>query len=447
MTASARRRQRLTLAAGGLALAMLLVAAALTAVGVSAVRNSTAGQEVQADPRPVVELPETDNAAIAVIDDDRRLVSLVVATVRPDGAGGTLVTVPVAADANGGFGDEPVSLVDEFDPDQADAFFQRVESALAITLQHVEVVDGDRLGQLLAPVLPASVDLPFDVVEVAGDPDGASQISSGELLVAEGVQELDATGLMQLLSWPGGEALERTEHFLDVVAWSGVEALTPAQDVQVPLDDVGRPVPSTSVDEVFARLWSGSVQVRDLAIADAEPDSADSVVLLDRLDVVLVFAQISPARVSTPNQGPVFRIEIPISDQQVQASDAEFDSIDEVGRSVIAQVLFVSANVASVDLTASGEDAPAVTQMIVDSESDIAGGEALAATFFGDIEVVVAEDLIDGIDLRVRLGTDYLSHLGAPSTSAAGQQDGSDDGADTSGSSTPSDAVTVGTDG
>ncbi len=439
MTARSERRRRRTLVGGLIGLSLVVAGVGLAAVGANTIVNSTEGETVEVDSRPVVSLPGTDNAALAVVDDQGRLTSLVVVTLLPSGQGGTIVTVPVTADVNAGLGDGRLPLSDVLDVDDAAAFFEQVESTLAITLQFGEIVVEDRLIELIEPVLPIEVDLPIDVTNSAADDDPI--ILSGETtldgpLVADALRALDA------------EATERQRHAIDVAVWSGVARSTPvvAEEAAVPLDELGRPVPSATIDEVFTRLWSGSVQTRDLAL---DPNLSDgskplldaNAVVLDRRDSVLVFAQISPARVSTPNPGPVFRVEIPISDAQLEASDSGFASRREVALNAMTQFLFLEANVVSVDATQDPDGAPAVTRIEV-ADPDFADAmRELGLVIFGEVDVVVAERLIDGIDVVVRLGTDYLE-----SQAAAPEQ--ADEGVvDESGAPTTDGAGTVDTDG
>ena len=70
MTARADQRRRRTLIGAVVAAVLIVSAAGLTAVGANAVLNSTEGEVVAVDSRPVLSLPATDNAALAVVDDD-----------------------------------------------------------------------------------------------------------------------------------------------------------------------------------------------------------------------------------------------------------------------------------------------------------------------------------------------------------------------------------------
>ena len=107
----------------------------------------------------------------------------------------------------------------------------------------------------------------------------------------------------------------------------------------------------------------------------------------------------------------------------------------------MTQFLFLEANVASVDATQDPDGAPAVTRIEV-ADPDFADGmRELGLVIFGEVDVVVAERLIDGIDVVVRLGTDYLE-----SQAAAPEQ--ADEGVvDESGAPTTDGAGTVDTDG
>jgi hypothetical protein len=429
VTARPDQRRRRTLIGGVAAVVLIASAVGLTAVGVNAVVNSTEGEVVAADSRPIVALPSTDNAALAVVDDNNQLTSLIVATLLPSGKGGTIVTIPVTADASAFFGDVRRPLDDELDPADPSSFFQQVEATLAVTLQFGEVIGAERLVELVGPTLPAVAVLPVDVIDSAGV----------GLVVDAGEQELDGELLADVLQATDEVATERSQHSIDVAVWSGVADSAPANGAaEVPADASGRPIASATIDEVFARLWSGSVQVRDVELLSPKPAGSENAVVLDRFDVALVFSQISPARVSTPNPGPVFRIEIPISDTQLESSESDLESRRAVSHSLIGRLFFVEANVASTDATPSPDGAPTVTRIEVANEDSIETMRELGPSLFGEIEVVLAEEVIDGIDVVIRLGTSYLE-------TQAAQAEAADVAA--LDASTPDDAATVDADG
>ncbi len=438
MTARPDQRRRRTLIGAVVAAVLVVSAAGLTAVGANAVINSTEGEAVEGDDRPVAALPSTDNAALAVVDDDNRLTSLIVATLLPSGQGGSIVTIPVTADAGNGFGEVRQPLDRELDPADPGGFFEQVEATLSITLQFGEIIGADRLAALLEPTLPIDVDVPVDVID-------SSASGSGEITAA-GEQEMDGQMVADVLRAIDEDANERSRHSIDLAVWTGVARNAPGDVVvDVPVDDVGRPVTSSTIDELFGRLWSGEVQVRDIQLVSPTPVGSDSAVVLDRRDVALVFGQVAPARVSTPNPGPVFRLEIPLSDSQLDASDSSLATRRAVGLEAIGQLFFLAANVASVDATPNADGAPTVTRIEVANADFIATMEELGPLLFGAVDVVLADELIDGIDVTVRIGTGYLqAHLTAAAEAGPAVTSPATDAPD---ASTSDDAATVDTDG
>ncbi|MGK0331991.1 MAG: hypothetical protein ACI89G_002072, partial [Minisyncoccia bacterium] len=293
MTASADRRRRSAMAGAALSFSLVLVAVGLTFVGATTIANSTEGVVVQGDVRPVILLPQTDNAALAVVDDDNRLTALIVATLLPGGEGGSIVTIPIDADASVGLGNERRPLTGVLDPADPDGFFEAVEGTLAIALQFGEIVGADRLAQLIEPVTPVSVGLPFvpastqpvDAEEVdpepattesgsagtdsAEDPDAsdASKLSKAttaevardelaDLLQSSDFDVAAAVGVLRSTPLPGTNADRQTN---TVAMWSAFAAATPVDAAgDVPVDELAMPV--ATIDDVFTRLWRGPVQ-------------------------------------------------------------------------------------------------------------------------------------------------------------------------------------------
>ncbi|WP_395152920.1 hypothetical protein [Ilumatobacter sp.] len=424
MTASVTRRRHRAMAGAAVSFALVLVAGGLTFVGATTIANSTEGAVVQGDVRPVVFLPQTDNAAVAVVDDDNRLTALIVATLLPGGQGGSIVTIPVDADASIGLGDERRPLAGVLDPADPDGFFEAVEGTLAIVLQFGEIVGADRLAELIEPVTPVSVDLPF-VPGLAQLADGVAEspvpstttattevVSDelGDLLQSIDFDVTDAVDVLRSTPLPGTNADRQTN---TVAMWSALAAATPVDAAgSVPVDEFGMPVTSSTIDDVFTRLWQGPVQVRDLAVVSAQSSTDGSgvdVSVLDRFDSLLVFAQISPARVSKPNVGLVFRVEVPITDAQLDVDNSPFVNRSDVARSAVGQLLFLQANVASVDVAPNPEGSPTKSRFEVADEKFVADLKKSLSPVFGDAEYVVSEELIAGVDVVMTIGTGYFN--------------------------------------
>jgi hypothetical protein len=403
MTALRSRRRHKTAIGGFLAAVLMIVALAATMVGALTLRDSEEGETVGIDLRQVVAFPTTSNLALAVADDDGRLASLVVATLLPEGRGGSIVTVPVNADATIGLGSSRQPINSVFSVDDPEGFAATVESLLSITFERLEIVDAARLGELLSPLGSLDVDLPEVVID-------SSSVGSG-IVVDAGEQTLRRSVAVEAFTAIDDTGESYDHHPTTVELWSAVAANTPLASATTAVD--GDELPAAGTEEFLERLWSGPVKVRDLDIdpglaALAEnPEDLDMVVI-DRRDSLLVFTQVSPSLVSTPNEGLTFRLEVRYSDDQLAAAEDLFSSRSQVSRTLVGELLFFSSNVASVDPAPAAEGAPAVTRIEVSEERFVEELGEFAPLIFGESEVVVAPIVLDGVDAVVKVGTGYL---------------------------------------
>ena len=413
MTAIPRRRRKRTFVGFGLAVLLLAAAGVLVGVAAGTLRNSQAGQAVGIEERPVAFLPSTPNALLTVEGDDGELTSIVVLTLLPSGRGGTVVTMPVNADSDAGVGEEPIPLDAAYEQLEFDDFVGLVESMLTIAIEQAESVDAERLAELIAPVVPIDVVLPEDVVD-------SSTLGTG-IVAVEGEQDLRGLLVVDALTATDTAGSAYDHHDVDVAVWSGLAANAPVPvSSEMPRDESGDPLPPTDVDELVQRLWEGPVRVRDLQVipfdvpADGESgapvdDPGDAaVVRIDHRDTILVFAQISPALVSTPNPALSFRLEIDFTDEQLLAGGANFETASDLARQLIGELLFFGSNVVSVDLTETGSGAQSVTEIAVADEWFLPDMNEFAPILFGESNVELATELIDGVDVVVALGSDYL---------------------------------------
>lgn len=405
MTARRQRRKRRTMygaITGGL---LVGLAAALLVVGIITLSNSKEGEAVGVDDRPVVTLPETPNAMLAVVNGDGQLASLVVMTLLPGGQGGSIVTVPVNADSTVAFGAERIPLTDLFDPDDPDSIRGAVEEILTIAIERAAVIGVDELNVMFESIDSLEVNLPEAVVD-------SQRIGSG-ILAEAGPQTLRRFLVMESLAAVNEEGSAYDHHAIDVELWTELAntapVSTPPEPVEV--DEFDRPIPPETVEDLVMRLWEGNVEVRDLALIglleSENPTDAD-VVVVDRADAVLVFAQVSPALVSSPNPAMSFRIEAPYTDEQLKENGDLFESSAELVREMTRELLFFQANVISIDTAAAPDGAPAITRIEVVDERFVEDMELAGPIFFGESVVVVSETVLDGVDAVVILGTGYL---------------------------------------
>jgi len=404
MTAIALRRTRRTFIGVALALVLVAMASTMFAVGFVTLSNSQEGEAVGVDDRPRVEFPVTPNSLLALTDESGRLASLVILTLLPEGQGGSIVTLPVNADVTAGFGAERRSVSSAFETVEFADFVPLVEEMLSITLQRSESVDAVGLGAMLPDVDAVRLVIPNDVIDTEG---------GGGIISTSGPQRFSIGELADILAAIDADAEVDVSHPNDVAVWESLAQIAPVTvpPESVPLDDLGRPVAPATVEESVARLWQGEVTVRDLLVlpvADAENPTQIDVVAIDRRDSTLVFAQISPGLVSTPNLGLKARIVANFTDEELASSDGLYESTSDLAFELIGRLLFLSANVVSVDTAPTG--VPPVTIIEVADERQLQAIVDEVGALLGEIDARVAETVLEGVDVQITLGMSYLEH-------------------------------------
>ena len=278
MTAIAGRRTRRTVIGVAVALALVSMASTMFAVGFVTLSNSQEGESVGVDTRPRVQFPVTPNALVALIDESGRLASLVVMTLLPEGQGGSIVTVPVNADATAGFGEQRRPLDESFDAANVDGLLASVEEMLSITVQRAEVVDVRELEAILPAIGVSRFVASSDVVDTRG---------GGGVIATAGSHSFTLTEMVSILAAIDDEAEIDASHPNDVAVWSSLVRSAPVSvpPEPIPLDELGNPAEPTSVAELVTRLWQGEVAVRELLTlptAEVENPTQVDVVLIDR---------------------------------------------------------------------------------------------------------------------------------------------------------------------
>jgi hypothetical protein len=405
MTALRSRRRRSTVVAAGAVVLAVAAAAAIGIVGGLTLYHSTEGSDAS-DDRPELTFPETPTGLLAAVDDDGNLASLALFVVRPSGAGGSIVTVPVSADASAGEGTERLPLAETADLTGTESVQREAEILLGLAVESFEVADRARLEELLSPVGDIEVDLPMDVTD-----------ADGQVVAEQGPQTMDPQTAAAVLvardpAVPAAEQYPAATAVWAAVAEAVDDGISDVDGIQAPSggEAAGAPEPSDGIAVVVGQALGGPLAARGLraaTVADARNPRDVDVVVLDRAELAFVFGQIAPRKVAAPNPGLTFRLEVPFSEDDL---DEVGMSKDELAYRAISQLLFVRGNVQSVDTTTG--DVSERTTIEVADESLVPAVES-TDNLFGDIDVEVAEERIVGVDAAIRLGTNYLDDLAA----------------------------------
>lgn len=413
MTANAERRRRFTIVGAILGLVGVIAVAGVSAVAVATLRTSQEGRPPEVDAREVVTFPATPNAVIGVVDDLDRLSSLAVLTLDPSGVGGSVVVIPVNVDQTNGTG--PVRLPVSRQPytpgnvDEEAELISELEPLLTLTIERSYVAGPDQLAELMAPFGSVDVELPEQVID--------SDTAGTGFVVRSGASTLDADTLVEAFTAINATDDSYSHHPIDMALWTALAEASPLTGVEAPLDEFDRPLAPTTFVELWERLFAGEVGVRDLGVDDFATRNADNetdadYVIGSRPDSLLVFGAISPGLVSTPNESLSVMLVVGFGDAEVEALGETADGVAvtkaSMTRRFIGELIFKQANIVAVDLAETPGAVPATTQLFVASEDLADQARATSDRFFGDAEVIVAERLIDGVDVMVVLGENFL---------------------------------------
>jgi hypothetical protein len=382
MTALARRRRNRTWAMLATTLLVAISIPVLGYVGAKAIFDSTGGRDAGADNLPVERFPSTPSALYLTHDDAGVLSSVSVFVLSPTGVGGSIISVPVNADVGLSAGSRQ-SLQQVYAEGGVEATKLAIESLLLITVDVDADADPSQVTSFLTPFEPITVTL---TTEIPAAQEGDSPLSPGTAVLQA------ATATRVLTAGATDPVQASRQGNLDAV-WAGVaQAVGTGRTVATPSD-----TPPADFDEFTTRLFAAPVQTRGLsavALTGSENPTSVDVVQVDRSEAVLVFASIAPGSMSAPAQGPLIRLEAP-------------PGYDEQVKLTIDQLLFLHANVVSVSTTAEPQ---AKTIFLVPDEATRAQ-VATTDEMFGQITFGNPQVRIDGVDVTIQLGTDYLDGL------------------------------------
>ena len=377
MTVLASRRTRNTVLMLTAALLGLVVLALGTYVGVDALRSYEGAKDVSEDSQ---DLPKTYTGMLAIVDDEDRLATVTVFVLTPEASGqvgGYIVSVPVSSDTAYGIDGRYVSLAEAYADGGEEELVTQVQSVLGVTLDSWQVATPEDAATLLTPVSPIAVDLPADVYD------------GEDLLYEAGEVSLSADQFVSVLTASREGETDADRRPTIEAAWAGVAQTIGSGRTQVEPD-----APVASFQDLVSHLFAGPVSSRGLVattIADA-PEGAD-VEQLDRADTVFVFASIAPSNVSATSNGLVFRIEAP-------------PGYEERVKRAVELVLYFGGNVQSIYISQSVPVQEATQIELYDASFEERTSDV--NELLGRIEIVEPTVKVSGVDVVLRLGTDFL---------------------------------------
>jgi len=159
-----RREIMLNFGAGLIVLALLPVTGV---IAWRAIRDSNAAQGVISLPSRAV--PLTPTAIFAVTDEENFLTSLTVMALTPQGAGGTVMVIPVGALVGGRPVGKPQRLADVYGSDGVEALQNAVEAMTNSQIEQITVNGVDGTAELLARVGTVNATFSTDVTDTESE--------------------------------------------------------------------------------------------------------------------------------------------------------------------------------------------------------------------------------------------------------------------------------------
>ena len=392
MTTLKQRRRRQTWVAFGAGVLVLTMLPVSVVVAWRAIRDSKAAQEVVA--LPSRELPTTPTAILAVTDEQNFLTSISIVALTPEGAGGTVMILPVGLMKPGQPAGQPKRLADVYGSDGVDALKAAVESVTNSQIDLIAVNGVDVTAELIARAGTTSPTYATDVTDTETD--------ATRIVVAAGANQLTPIQAAQVLASRDVAQMESARMPNIKATWdaivasigSGVIGAVPAAVIP----DVGAQTP-TDMPTFMSALFSGPIKVWQFGferITDAEQNPQDiDVYGFNAGELVMVMASVAPSAMVAVFPTLSVQIDSPFGDIAV-TQDATF------------RMLYMGTNVILVRQVTSTP--PPVTVIKYSDEMDRAMAEPLT-TMFGEIVFEKATERVEGIDVQVILGDSFVNFL------------------------------------
>ena len=392
MTTLKQRRRRQTWVAFGAGVLVLTMLPVSVVVAWRAIRDSKAAQEVVA--LPSRELPTTPTAILAVTDEQNFLTSISIIALTPEGAGGTVMILPVGLMKPGQPAGQPKRLADVYGSDGVDALKAAVESVTNSQIDVIAVNGVDVTAELIARAGTTSPTYATDVTDTETD--------ATRIVVAAGANQLTPIQAAQVLASRDVAQMESARMPNIKATWdaivtsigSGVIGAVPAAVIP----DVGAQTP-TDMPTFMSALFSGPIKVWQFGferITDAEQNPQDiDVYGFSAGELVMVMASVAPSAMVAVFPTLSVQIDSPFGDIAV-TQDATF------------RMLYMGTNVILVRQVTSTP--PPVTVIKYSDEMDRAMAEPLT-TMFGEIVFEKATERVEGIDVQVILGDSFVNFL------------------------------------
>lgn len=396
----ARRRRRLIAACVTSAITVVSLPSGLV-LGTNMLLNDSGGQNVETS--EAIRIPSTPVHLVALTNARNEVSTLALFALAPNAQGGTIISLPVGSASDVGVGVVPRRLGDSFVTGGLDALRIDVEDLLNIAVDSSSVHTAAEFAVELQEVGTQSVTLAQPVVDVDVMGTQVVVIEAGASTVTP---DKIASGLVaSQMGFDESTRFAAIKSLWTAVSRAGSGATQDlSQDEASPttvVEDNLDAEPPTTVQEFLAGMLAGRVDVWQFTatrITDAQrnPNAAD-LYSLDGGEVLMVMASVVPSAMRLVSNNLTVMVDIPFNNT-TYAQEA------------VTRLAYAGANVVlvrQVSDVATEKTIAYVNDSIARVEVETYIG------LIGPIEIVETLERINGVNVRIVLGNEFVAFLGA----------------------------------
>lgn len=336
----------------------------------------------------------TPTAIFAVTDEENFLTSLTVMALTPQGAGGTVMVIPVGALVGGRPVGKPRRLADVYGSDGVEALKNAVEAMTNSQIEQITVNGVDGTAELLARVGTVNATFSTDVTD--------TELEISDVIAEKGTVDLTPMEMSAVLAARDISVDEAGRYPSIKATWEGISAAVgsgrPGAVPATVIPDVGAQSPA-DMPAFMSALFAGPINIWQIdteRIIDAERNPKDiDVYRYNAGEVVMVMASVAPSAMVAVLPTLTVQVDSPFDDSTV-TQDAVF------------RILYMGTNVVLVRVVASVP--PPVTIIKYSDEMDRAIAEPLT-TMLGDVVFEKATERVDGVDIQIVLGDSFVTFM------------------------------------
>ena len=395
MSAIKARRRRRMVTALVLGLVGVVALPAGLVVGTNSLLNTSGGKSI--DQTPALQIPTTPAGLLVGVNESDEVTMMALLAIAPGAKGGTIVSIPVGANAEIPKSGEIHRVADTYKTSGFEAFVIDVEGLLNVTFSVAAKVNTAELASMLAPIGDQSILIEKEVVNTELDGTDAVVLSAGQ-------QTLTPMQIAQGLMARKTGALESDRLSRIKLLWETVAKAIPKTSESLSTTETTRSttlVIPTDIASFFATVISGPVQTWQLTgtfVSEPQRNPGPRDLYdLDGGEIIMVMASVVPSSVTAGSAMISFLIDSPFTDARIT-------------RQAVLRLAYIGANVIVVREVPG---APAAHTVIKYNDEIVRSDLELFTTLFGPIEFNKTDERVEGIDAQLVLGEDFRAFIGS----------------------------------